>query len=73
MHQIFSNHNSELQTGVKVMMTIFLRCFRRKKSAFFLKNQCYDHIFAKTNSSFSKNTNFRQINCSPILGNFRQF
>jgi hypothetical protein len=30
------------------------RFFRRKNWRFFLKNQCYDQLFAKTNSSLSK-------------------
>jgi hypothetical protein len=30
--------------------------FRRKNGVFLKKKQCYDHIFAKTSSSLSKNT-----------------
>jgi hypothetical protein len=41
------------------MITIFwdFCLFSAKKISVFLKNQCYDQIFAKTSSSLSKKAN----------------
>jgi hypothetical protein len=39
-------------SGVDVMITIF------GKNGFFLKNQCYDQIFAKSSRSLRKSGNF---------------
>jgi hypothetical protein len=50
--------------GADVMITIFcdFRQFSAKQIAVFLKNQCYDQIFAKSSSSLSKKRQyFRKI------------
>jgi hypothetical protein len=46
--------------GIDVMIAIFCDfCrFSAEKTGVFLKNQCYDQIFARTSTSFSKNASF---------------
>jgi hypothetical protein len=52
--------------GVDVMITIFCDFwqFSAKKIGVFLKNQCYDQIFAKTSCSLSKKTPIFSLNVS---------
>jgi hypothetical protein len=44
--------------GLDVMFTIFSVSCQFSAKIFFLKNQCYDHIFAKTSCSLSKKRQF---------------